>query len=71
MRIISTDLLIQYFNSLFSHLNPLNKVLGLALICPKDTTKPATLFHLKPNPNTTGVNQNIHVTFTGCIFSHQ
>lgn len=72
MKIISADLLILYFKSLFSPLNPLNKTLGLTLICPKDTTKPATLFHLKPNPNTTGVNQNIHITFTGfTFFSHQ
>jgi len=35
MKIIPTDLLIEYFKSLISHLNSLNKALGLALICPK------------------------------------
>lgn len=35
IKMISTDVLIQYFKSLVSHLNSLNKALGLALLCPQ------------------------------------
>lgn len=35
MKIISTDLLIQYFKSLSTHFDSLNNALGLALLCPK------------------------------------